>query len=106
MGINLLANLAKKAVEVLGDDFDIEIVEKHHNQKLDAPSGTAMMLYHAVKNADSVPVYGRCTRTEKREPTEIGLHAVRGGTLAGEHPEQFSQEVQAAYRRSLQKEKA
>lgn len=84
IGVYALRRLAEQAKALL-PGFDIEIVEKHHNQKLDAPSGTAMMLYHAVKNADSVPVYGRCTRTEKREPTEIGLHAVRGGTLAGEH---------------------
>ena len=88
MGVNLLANLAKKAVEVLGDDFDIEIVEKHHNNKIDAPSGTALMLANAVKEEMEPPVqfvYDRHTRREKRSKQEIGIHSVRGGTIVGEH---------------------
>lgn len=84
MGVHVLRALSAQAARLL-PEFDIEIIEKHHNQKLDAPSGTALMLYEAVKSADSQPVYGRHTRTEKREPQEIGLHAVRGGTVAGEH---------------------
>lgn len=84
LGIYVLRELAGRAAALL-EGFDIEIIERHHNQKLDAPSGTALMLYDAVKQPDSQPVYGRHTRTEKRQPTEIGLHAVRGGTLAGEH---------------------
>jgi len=88
MGVNLLANLAKKAVEVLGDDFDIEIVEKHHNQKIDAPSGTALMLANAInetRNDDMKYTYDRHSQRKKREPNEIGIHAVRGGTIVGEH---------------------
>ncbi len=88
LGINLLANLAKKAVEVLGSDFDIEIVEKHHNQKIDAPSGTALMLADAICEVTSDPMkyeYDRHSKREKRTKNEIGLHAIRGGTIVGEH---------------------
>lgn len=88
MGINLLANLAKKATEVLGSDFDIEIVEKHHNQKIDAPSGTALMLADAICEEIDEPVkyeYDRHSKREKRTKNEIGIHSVRGGTIVGEH---------------------
>ncbi|MDE5984721.1 MAG: 4-hydroxy-tetrahydrodipicolinate reductase [Eubacterium sp.] len=88
MGINLLANLAKKAVEILGSDFDIEIVEKHHNQKIDAPSGTALMLADAMCEVTPNPMkyeYDRHSKREKRTKNEIGMHAVRGGTIVGEH---------------------
>lgn len=88
LGINLLVQLAKKAAEVLGDRFDIEIVEKHHNQKLDAPSGTAIMLANAVNetlNNSKQYVYDRHSRRQKREKSEIGMHAIRGGTIVGEH---------------------
>lgn len=88
MGINLLANLAKKAVEILGNDFDIEIVEKHHNQKIDAPSGTALMLADAICEVTPEPMkyeYDRHSKREKRTKNEIGLHAIRGGTIVGEH---------------------
>lgn len=84
LGVYVLKTLAHQAAQLL-PGFDIEIVEKHHNQKLDAPSGTALMLYDAVSQASSVPVYGRNGRTQKRETNEIGLHAVRGGTVPGEH---------------------
>ncbi len=84
LGVQVLKVLAHQAASLL-PGFDIEIVEKHHNQKIDAPSGTAITLYQAVANADSVPVYGRHSRTERREKREIGLHAVRGGTVPGEH---------------------
>lgn len=88
LGINLLVQLAKKAAEVLGDRFDIEIVEKHHNQKLDAPSGTAIMLANAVNETmdnSKHYVYDRHSRRQKREKSEIGMHAIRGGTIVGEH---------------------
>lgn len=88
MGINLLSNLAKKAVEILGNDFDIEIVEKHHNQKIDAPSGTALMLADAMCEVTPSPMkyeYDRHSKREKRTKNEIGIHAVRGGTIVGEH---------------------
>ena len=75
MGVNLLANLAKKAVEVLGDDFDIEIVEKHHNQKIDAPSGTAKLLYEVMEDEikETTPVYDRSALHEKRKKQELGI---------------------------------
>lgn len=88
IGINLLANLAKKAVQVLGDDFDIEIVEQHHNQKIDAPSGTALMLADAITEEIEKPMkyeYDRHSKREKRTKNEIGIHAIRGGTIVGEH---------------------
>lgn len=92
MGINLLANLAKKAVSILGSDFDIEIIEKHHNQKIDAPSGTALMLADAICEEidnDMKYEYDRHSKREKRTKNEIGLHAVRGGTIVGEHDIMF-----------------
>ncbi|MBR1764553.1 MAG: 4-hydroxy-tetrahydrodipicolinate reductase [Ruminococcus sp.] len=88
LGINLLAELAKKAAAVLGGQFDIEIIEKHHNQKIDAPSGTAIMLAETInKELDSkyTYVYDRHSVRAKRSKTEIGLHSIRGGTIVGEH---------------------
>ncbi len=88
LGINLLISLAKKACKSLGTSFDIEIIEKHHNQKLDAPSGTALMLADALKETREIEteyVYNRQPLKQKRKPTEIGIHAVRGGTIVGEH---------------------
>lgn len=88
VGIALLRALSRKAAQVLGDDFDVEIVEAHHNRKADAPSGTALMLYDAVKDAYDEPreaVYGRHGRDCRRAHSEIGLHALRGGTVTGEH---------------------
>lgn len=88
IGVNLLAQLATACAKVLGDDFDIEIVEAHHNQKLDAPSGTAKMLAKAVEaGLDFTPeyVYERESKRQKRDHKEIGMHAIRGGTIVGEH---------------------
>ena len=88
LGINLLSALAKKAVQVLGGQSDIEIVEKHHNQKVDAPSGTALMLADAINEvADGryEYVYGRHSVRQKRGKEELGIHSVRGGTIVGEH---------------------
>ena len=88
LGINLLVELAKKATAVLGNQFDIEIVEKHHNQKIDAPSGTALMLADAINetmNNSCQYMYDRHSRRQKREKNEIGMHAIRGGTIVGEH---------------------
>lgn len=88
LGINLLVQLAKTAVSVLGDQFDIEIVEKHHNQKIDAPSGTAIMIANAINETRDNQyhyVYDRHARRMKREKSEIGMHAIRGGTIVGEH---------------------
>ena len=88
LGINLLIELSKKAAQVLGEGFDIEIVEMHHNQKIDAPSGTALMIADAINQVreDSMQyVYDRHSQRKKREKKEIGLHSVRGGTIVGEH---------------------
>lgn len=88
LGINLLVQLAKKAASILGDRFDIEIVEKHHNQKIDAPSGTAIMLANAINETldnSKNYVYDRHSRRQKRDKNEIGMHAIRGGTIVGEH---------------------
>lgn len=88
LGINLLAELAKQAVKVLGSQFDIEILEKHHNQKKDAPSGTAIMLAEAINEElgnKYHPVYDRHSVRRPREKTEIGISSVRGGTIVGEH---------------------
>ena len=88
LGINLLIELAKRAAKVLGGSFDIEIVEKHHNRKVDAPSGTALMIADGISDElDREPqyVYDRHTYRRKRSQNEIGIHAVRGGTIVGEH---------------------
>ena len=88
LGINLLVQLAKKAADILGDHFDIEIVEKHHNHKIDAPSGTAIMLANAINETldnSRHYVYDRHSQRKKRDKNEIGMHAIRGGTIVGEH---------------------
>lgn len=88
IGINLLIELAKKASAMLGDDFDIEIIEAHHNKKLDAPSGTALMIADAISETlEERPdyIYDRSERREKRPKNEIGIHAVRAGGIVGEH---------------------
>jgi 4-hydroxy-tetrahydrodipicolinate reductase len=91
LGVNLLVELVKKTAEVLGEKFDIEIIEKHHNQKVDAPSGTALMLADSANSAfDNQKPYinGRQGQVGKRG-NEIGIHAVRGGTIVGEHDVMF-----------------
>ncbi|MEE0897896.1 MAG: 4-hydroxy-tetrahydrodipicolinate reductase [Acutalibacteraceae bacterium] len=88
LGVNLICSLAKKAAAILGDGFDIEIVEKHHNQKIDAPSGTAIMLANAVNSCfggEKVYEYDRHSKRQKRSEKEIGIHSIRGGTIVGEH---------------------
>lgn len=88
VGVNLLLDLCAKAAEILEDGYDIEIVEAHHNQKLDAPSGTALMLAEAIVNACKEPKeleYDRHSKRQKRTREEIGMHAIRGGTITGEH---------------------
>ena len=88
LGVNLLAELAKKAASVLGDGFDIEIIESHHNQKIDAPSGTALMLAEAITetlDGNYSYEYDRHAKRQKRDKKEIGIHTIRGGTIVGEH---------------------
>jgi len=88
LGVNLLIELAKQATKVLGNDFDIEIIEKHHNLKIDAPSGTALMIADGISeelNKEPQYVYDRHSYRRKRSDNEIGIHAIRGGTIVGEH---------------------
>ena len=78
---------SESKVIVLGEDYDVEIVEAHHNKKLDAPSGTALMLADAIRDVreESKYVYDRHSVRRERAPEEIGIHSVRGGTIVGEH---------------------
>jgi len=111
IGINLLEKLIKDATKVLANaGFDIEIVEKHHNKKVDAPSGTALALGEAAKEALEESynfVYDRSERREKRAKNEIGISSVRGGTIVGEHDIIFAGEDEVltlshtAYSRSI-----
>lgn len=95
VGINLLQKLVREAAEVLGEKFDIEIIERHHNLKKDAPSGTALMLAESANEAfgrDKKYVYGREGMCGARQKAEIGIHAVRGGNIVGEHEVMFAGE--------------
>ena len=93
LGVNLMIRLAKRAAAVLGGSFDVETLERHHNRKLDAPSGTALMLADAL--AESLPheseyVYERHSVRQKRRREEIGISSMRGGTIVGEHEVMFA----------------
>lgn len=88
IGINLICELAKKAASVLYPDYNIEIIEQHHNLKLDAPSGTALLIADEISSVlEDQPAYAydRHARREKRPQDEIGIHSVRAGTIVGEH---------------------
>ena len=88
LGINLLLELSRIAAKVLGDDFDIEIIEKHHNQKIDAPSGTALMIAEEISSSKGEKldyVYDRTGVRQARTKSELGIHCIRGGTIAGDH---------------------
>ncbi len=89
VGVNALLKVLKEVSPLFAEaGFDIEIVEKHHNQKLDAPSGTAIALADAINDSfdDKYEyTYDRSQRREKRRPKEIGISAVRGGTIVGDH---------------------
>ncbi len=93
LGINVLLELVKRAAALLGDDFDVEITERHHSRKLDAPSGTALMLADAA--AQSLPyeaayVYDRYSVRKPRDKREIGISSLRGGTIVGDHTVVFA----------------
>jgi 4-hydroxy-tetrahydrodipicolinate reductase len=91
LGVNLQMELAKTAAGFLGEAYDIEIIEKHHNQKVDSPSGTALALAECINDAFPEPkeyMFGRNTKTQKRGK-EIGFHSIRGGTITGEHTVMF-----------------
>lgn len=95
LGVNVMQALVKAAAQILGDGFDVEIIERHHNLKKDAPSGTALMLADSINEAfDGRKKYvgGRQGIVGAREKSEIGIHAVRGGTIVGEHEVMFAGE--------------
>ena len=92
VGINLMLELVKKCTKTLYPEFDIEIVEAHHNRKLDAPSGTAMMIANAI--SQEIPeevdyIYDRQSRNEARKKNEIGISSIRGGNIVGDHDAMF-----------------
>ena len=102
LGVNVMLKLVKEAAKAL-KGFDIEIIEKHHNKKVDAPSGTAIMVANAVKEVLPKVTYnyGRHGRDAKRMENEVGIHAVRGGTIVGEHEAIFAgldEEVMISHR--------
>lgn len=86
LGVILMNRVIREISPILRDTFDVELIEKHHNKKIDSPSGTAKMLLNSIEGNDQIPlVYGR-SGIKKREPLrEIGVHSVRGGTIVGEH---------------------
>ena len=88
LGVNVLMELVKRCASLLGEDYDVEIVERHHNRKVDAPSGTALMLYEAAAQGlpyQPNPVYDRHAVRQRRDPHDIGISAVRGGNIVGDH---------------------
>lgn len=93
LGINVLLDLVKRAAALLGEDFDVEIEERHHRRKLDAPSGTALMLADAAASAlpyEAEYVYDRHSVRKPRDRAEIGISSLRGGTIVGEHTVVFA----------------
>ena len=87
LGVNIVNNLLKKVSSLLYNNYDIEIIEKHHNQKVDSPSGTALLLANTIKSAipeETSFVYGR-EGIGKRQHKHIGIHAIRGGSIVGDH---------------------
>ena len=93
LGINVLVDLIKRAASLLGEDFDVEIEERHHRRKLDAPSGTALMLADAAAEAlpyEAEYVYDRHSVRKPRDKREIGISSLRGGTIVGDHTVVFA----------------
>ncbi len=93
LGVNVLISLAQKAAAILYPEFDIEIIEAHHRQKVDAPSGTALMIADAINDTLDHQLeytYDRSQVRQKRGNRELGLHAIRGGTIVGEHTVLFA----------------
>lgn len=101
LGVNLQGDLIRRAKEVLGDGYDVEIVERHHRRKVDAPSGTALMLAACLEEDAGRYKCGRDEKNRRRSDGEIGIHAVRGGTIVGEHEVMFlgnDEEVEVIHR--------
>ena len=93
LGINLLISLVRQSARILYPEFDIEIIEAHHNQKIDAPSGTALMIADQINSAldgQMTLVNDRSQVRQKRDRREIGMHAIRGGSIVGEHTVLFA----------------
>jgi len=93
LGVNILISLAQKAAAILYPDFDIEIIEAHHRQKVDAPSGTALMIADAINETLANQLeytYDRSQVRQKRGERELGLSSIRGGTIVGEHTVLFA----------------
>jgi len=95
VGINLLLKVVQDVAQVLGDDFDIEVIEAHHNMKKDSPSGTALRIAEVIaetlnRNLNEVGVYGRQGMVGERPRQEIGIHAIRGGDIVGDHTVLFA----------------
>ena len=110
LGINVMQQILKVITPVLADAFDIEIIEKHHNKKIDAPSGTALMLADAINEENNGAyhyVYDRSSVRQKRDPKEIGISSVRGGSIVGDHevlfcgPDEVITLRHTAYSRSI-----
>lgn len=94
-GVNLLNQILKDYMKALEDGYDIEIIEKHHNQKIDAPSGTALLLKESMESSSNKTyqtTYDRSKTRNKRTPNEIGVHALRGGNIVGDHTVIFAGE--------------
>ena len=93
-GVHVFTKALKFLTPLLSDGFDIEILERHHNKKIDAPSGTAIKLLEAIQSADTIyfPVYDRSQTEHKRDKKEIGMASLRGGTIVGEHEVLFAGE--------------
>ncbi|MDR2391611.1 MAG: 4-hydroxy-tetrahydrodipicolinate reductase [Planctomycetota bacterium] len=99
LGVNLLFRLAGEAARILGGSYDVEIVEAHHNRKVDAPSGTALGIARSVTEAlgrdpQKVLVHGRRGKPGRRQPTEIGMHSLRMGAMAGDHAVHFANDYE------------
>lgn len=92
LGINAMINISKIVKNILGSEFDIEIIEKHHNKKIDAPSGTALMIADAVSDESSKYIFDRSSLKRKREKNEIGISSIRCGGIMGEHEIIFASE--------------
>lgn len=93
IGVNLITDLVCRAAKILDGSFDVEIIEKHHNQKVDAPSGTALAIADAISDTVSFNpeyVFDRHSVRKKRDRAEIGIHSVRGGNIVGEHTVVFA----------------
>lgn len=110
LGLNLLIELCKKASQILGAGYDVEIVEKHHHNKLDAPSGSALMLADGINSVNDEKyhyVFDRSQVHAKRDPNELGISAIRGGSIIGDHevffcgPDEVITLQHTAYSRSI-----